>query len=193
MGLGAWPTLAWTCGLPAGPDGRPRVPSRAQQSKRVRAAARADRARVHSGRPARASAVRVWEAALPHRSAPGPAQPRALAGWSPRRRGRAAGRESRHARRRQSEARAHPARHRPTHGSPRNRVRGLTPTRRADRARQWLRRHGERPPAHSGRGCASGGSGWSDPATVRPGCSPGTSGRLEPVKDLRSYEATDRA
>jgi transposase len=36
--LYAWPTLAWACGLPAGPDGQPRVPSKAQQSKRLRAA-----------------------------------------------------------------------------------------------------------------------------------------------------------
>jgi hypothetical protein len=36
--LCAWPTLALACGLPLGPDGRPRVPSKAQQSKRLRAA-----------------------------------------------------------------------------------------------------------------------------------------------------------
>ena len=36
--LVAWPALAQACGLPAGPDGRPRVPSAAQQSKRLRAA-----------------------------------------------------------------------------------------------------------------------------------------------------------
>jgi transposase len=36
--LGAWPALARTCGLPLGPDGQPRVPSKAQQSKRLRAA-----------------------------------------------------------------------------------------------------------------------------------------------------------
>ena len=36
--LGAWPTLALACGLPLGPDGLPRVPSKAQQSKRLRAA-----------------------------------------------------------------------------------------------------------------------------------------------------------
>jgi transposase len=34
----AWPALAQSCGLPPGPDGRPRVPSAAQQSKRLRAA-----------------------------------------------------------------------------------------------------------------------------------------------------------
>jgi transposase len=36
--LCAWPALALACGLPVGPDGRPRVPSKAQQSKRLRAA-----------------------------------------------------------------------------------------------------------------------------------------------------------
>src|SRR5258706_571299 len=36
--LCAWPTLALACGLLPGPDGRPRVPSKAQQSKRLRAA-----------------------------------------------------------------------------------------------------------------------------------------------------------
>lgn len=36
--LVAWPALAQACGLPLGPDGRPRVPSKAQQSKRGRAA-----------------------------------------------------------------------------------------------------------------------------------------------------------
>jgi hypothetical protein len=36
--LYAWPTLAWACGLPPGPAGQPRVPSKAQQSKRLRAA-----------------------------------------------------------------------------------------------------------------------------------------------------------
>jgi transposase len=36
--LCAWPALALACGLPAGVDGRPRVPSKAQQSKRLRAA-----------------------------------------------------------------------------------------------------------------------------------------------------------
>src|SRR5216683_2306272 len=36
--LGAWPTLALACGLPQGVDERPRVPSKAQQSKRLRAA-----------------------------------------------------------------------------------------------------------------------------------------------------------
>jgi transposase len=36
--LVAWPALARACGLPLGPDGRPRVPSKAQQSKRGRAA-----------------------------------------------------------------------------------------------------------------------------------------------------------
>jgi transposase len=36
--LCAWPALAWACGLPRGSDGRPRVPSKAQQSKRLRAA-----------------------------------------------------------------------------------------------------------------------------------------------------------
>jgi transposase len=36
--LRAWPTLAWACGLPAGPDGQPQVPSKAQQRKRLRAA-----------------------------------------------------------------------------------------------------------------------------------------------------------
>jgi transposase len=36
--LCAWPALALACGLPRGADGRPRVPSTAQQSKRLRAA-----------------------------------------------------------------------------------------------------------------------------------------------------------
>jgi Transposase DDE domain len=36
--LCAWPALALACGLPQGADGRPRVPSKAQQSKRLRAA-----------------------------------------------------------------------------------------------------------------------------------------------------------
>src|SRR5260370_16116095 len=36
--LVAWPALARACGLPLGPDGQPRVPSKAQQSKRGRAA-----------------------------------------------------------------------------------------------------------------------------------------------------------
>jgi len=36
--LVAWPALALACGLPFGLDGRPRVPSPAQQSKRLRAA-----------------------------------------------------------------------------------------------------------------------------------------------------------
>jgi hypothetical protein len=36
--LCAWPALALACGLPLGPDGQPRAPSKAQQSKRVRAA-----------------------------------------------------------------------------------------------------------------------------------------------------------
>jgi hypothetical protein len=36
--LYAWPALALACGLPPGLDGRPRVPSKAQQSKRLRAA-----------------------------------------------------------------------------------------------------------------------------------------------------------
>lgn len=36
--LCAWPALALACGLPLGPDGRPRVPSKAQQYKRLRAA-----------------------------------------------------------------------------------------------------------------------------------------------------------
>ncbi|HEV2461754.1 MAG TPA: hypothetical protein VGS80_25640 [Ktedonobacterales bacterium] len=36
--LCAWPALALACGLPPGLDGRPRVPSKAQQSKRLRAA-----------------------------------------------------------------------------------------------------------------------------------------------------------
>src|SRR5258708_28117104 len=36
--LCAWPALALACGLPRGADGRPRVPSKAQQSKRLRAA-----------------------------------------------------------------------------------------------------------------------------------------------------------
>jgi|SRR5579859_2598528 len=35
--LCAWPALALACGLPLGPDGRVRVPSKAQQSKRLRA------------------------------------------------------------------------------------------------------------------------------------------------------------
>src|SRR5258708_29104887 len=35
--LCAWPALALACGLPRGADGRPRVPSKAQQSKRLRA------------------------------------------------------------------------------------------------------------------------------------------------------------
>jgi hypothetical protein len=35
--LCAWPALALSCGLPLGPDGRVRVPSKAQQSKRLRA------------------------------------------------------------------------------------------------------------------------------------------------------------
>src|SRR5262249_39908242 len=35
--LCAWPALALACGLPPGPGGRPRVPSKAQQSKRLRA------------------------------------------------------------------------------------------------------------------------------------------------------------
>jgi hypothetical protein len=34
--LSAWPALAVACGLPLGVDGRPRVPSKAQQSKRLR-------------------------------------------------------------------------------------------------------------------------------------------------------------
>ncbi len=34
----AWPALALACGLPLGADGRPRMPSKAQQSKRLRAA-----------------------------------------------------------------------------------------------------------------------------------------------------------
>lgn len=34
----AWPALALACGLPLGADGRPRVPSKAQQSRRLRAA-----------------------------------------------------------------------------------------------------------------------------------------------------------
>jgi hypothetical protein len=33
----AWPALALACGLPLGGDGRPRVPSKAQQSKRLQA------------------------------------------------------------------------------------------------------------------------------------------------------------
>jgi transposase len=36
--LYSWPALALACGLPLGPDGRPRVPSKAQQSKRLRVA-----------------------------------------------------------------------------------------------------------------------------------------------------------
>jgi len=36
--LCAWPALALACGLPLGVDGWPRVPSKAQQSKRLRAA-----------------------------------------------------------------------------------------------------------------------------------------------------------
>jgi hypothetical protein len=36
--LCAWPALALACGLQLGPDGRPRVPSKAQQSRRLRAA-----------------------------------------------------------------------------------------------------------------------------------------------------------
>ncbi len=36
--LCAWPALALACGLPRGADSRPRVPSKAQQSKRLRAA-----------------------------------------------------------------------------------------------------------------------------------------------------------
>jgi hypothetical protein len=36
--LCAWPTLALACGLPLGLDGQPRVPSKSQQSKRLRAA-----------------------------------------------------------------------------------------------------------------------------------------------------------
>jgi hypothetical protein len=36
--LVAWPDLARACGLPAGPDGRPRVPSPSQQCKRAQAA-----------------------------------------------------------------------------------------------------------------------------------------------------------
>jgi hypothetical protein len=36
--LCAWPALALACGFPSGPNGRPRVPSKAQQSKRLRAA-----------------------------------------------------------------------------------------------------------------------------------------------------------
>jgi Transposase DDE domain len=36
--LVAWPALGRACGLPLGADGRPRVPSAAQQSKRLRAA-----------------------------------------------------------------------------------------------------------------------------------------------------------
>ena len=36
--LCAWPALALACGLPLGTDGRPRVPCKAQQSKRLRAA-----------------------------------------------------------------------------------------------------------------------------------------------------------
>lgn len=34
----AWPALALACGLPLGTNGRPRVPSKGQQSKRLRAA-----------------------------------------------------------------------------------------------------------------------------------------------------------
>jgi hypothetical protein len=36
--LCAWPALALACGMPLGPDDRPRVPSKAQQSKRQRTA-----------------------------------------------------------------------------------------------------------------------------------------------------------
>lgn len=36
--LCAWPALALACGLPRGTDGEPRVPSKSQQSKRLRAA-----------------------------------------------------------------------------------------------------------------------------------------------------------
>ncbi len=36
--LCAWPALALACGLPRGADGQPHVPSKAQQSKRLRAA-----------------------------------------------------------------------------------------------------------------------------------------------------------
>jgi hypothetical protein len=36
--LVAWPALALACGLPTGPNGQPRAPSKAQQSKRGRAA-----------------------------------------------------------------------------------------------------------------------------------------------------------
>jgi hypothetical protein len=36
--LCAWPALALVCGLSRGADGQPRVPSKAQQSKRLRAA-----------------------------------------------------------------------------------------------------------------------------------------------------------
>src|SRR5260370_17113048 len=36
--LCAWPALALACGLPRGADGRPRVPSKGQQSKPLRAA-----------------------------------------------------------------------------------------------------------------------------------------------------------
>jgi len=36
--LCAWPALALACGLPLGADGRPSVPSKAQPSKRLRAA-----------------------------------------------------------------------------------------------------------------------------------------------------------
>src|SRR5260370_36219713 len=36
--LVAWPALALACGLPPGPDGWPRVPSPAHQSRRLRAA-----------------------------------------------------------------------------------------------------------------------------------------------------------
>lgn len=35
--LVAWPALAFACVLPLGPDGQPRVPSKAQHSKRLRA------------------------------------------------------------------------------------------------------------------------------------------------------------
>jgi transposase len=35
--LRAWPSLALACGLPTGAEGRPRMPSKAQQSKRLRA------------------------------------------------------------------------------------------------------------------------------------------------------------
>jgi transposase len=36
--LRAWPAVALACGLPQGTDGRPRVPSKSQQSKRLRVA-----------------------------------------------------------------------------------------------------------------------------------------------------------